>query len=260
MREGIAWEHIAFADNQPCVHLIDSRASAPAPASGPAPASASASALRLQQPRGGCSSLLPLLDEQCALPSGSDAQLASEIRRQLGGHPCFAAPRTAPLRFVLRHYAADVTYDITSFCEKNRDALPEAAAAAMQATPPEPAEAYRPLARGTPLPPCAPLPDCHPAPSVFNCRGGAGLERPLRAHSLHRLARPARRPAHRRARRRARRRRAHRRRAHRHRAHLPARRAGGSPPDSGDTLHPAARRPDADGGHHRRALRALCQA
>ena len=62
--EGLAWTHVDFADNQPCLDLIDSR------------------------PQQG---LLHLLDQQCAMPNGTDATFALELRQRFEQHASFAA-------------------------------------------------------------------------------------------------------------------------------------------------------------------------
>ena len=64
--EGLAWTHIDFADNQPCLDLIDSR---------------------------GQLGLLHLLDQQCAMPTGTDATFALELRQRFETHASFAAPQ-----------------------------------------------------------------------------------------------------------------------------------------------------------------------
>eukprot|EP00741_Cyanophora_paradoxa_P010959 tig00020553_g10595.t1 len=103
-REGIAVQQAGYADNAETIRLIDKR------------------------PGG----VFALLDEECRLPGGSDRALAGKIHANLASHPRLLAPptkaRRAPSRtkdeaFIVRHYAADVTYDVAGFMEKNSDAL-----------------------------------------------------------------------------------------------------------------------------------------
>eukprot|EP00741_Cyanophora_paradoxa_P014639 tig00020816_g14119.t1 len=103
-REGLAVRRAEFADNADALTLVDKR------------------------PGG----VFALLDEECRLPGGSDRALAGKIHARLASHARLLAPppgaRGAPSRtkdeaFVVRHYAADVTYEAAGFLEKNNDSL-----------------------------------------------------------------------------------------------------------------------------------------
>eukprot|EP00736_Rhodelphis_marinus_P011767 Rmarinus@m.12264 len=92
--EGIRWNHIDFPDNQEGVEVIEKKLG-----------------------------ILALLDEECAMPKGSDVGLVQKMYTLLGQHSHFAKPKFGESSFVVRHYAADVCYATEGFLEKNRDAL-----------------------------------------------------------------------------------------------------------------------------------------
>ena len=99
VREAIAWDNIAFPDNQDCLDLIEARKPVPG--------------------------LISLIDEQCLMPRGNDEALARRFVEAFGRHARFHADPRQRARsvFVLRHYAGDVVYDTAGFCEKNRDQI-----------------------------------------------------------------------------------------------------------------------------------------
>ncbi|RVE42725.1 hypothetical protein evm_012623, partial [Chilo suppressalis] len=102
--EGVACLEVEYADNVPCIDLVSSL-------------------------RGG---LLAALDRECAAKGEPDRYVA-RIYNAHRGHPRLAEPRpsgggvgvASTRRFVVRHYAGDVTYDATDFLEANRDAVPD---------------------------------------------------------------------------------------------------------------------------------------
>jgi myosin-1 len=94
IREGIAWEQIDYVDNTKCVELIESQ-------------------------RG----LLKMLDEECAVPKGTDANLLSKLFQAHAAHPHFQQPKMRDPTFSVVHYAGLVTYGVDGFLEKNRDTL-----------------------------------------------------------------------------------------------------------------------------------------
>ena len=99
--EQIPWEFISFSDNQPCIDMIESRFG-----------------------------ILALLDEESRLPSGSDTSFLQKVYSQVEPKKEFQGfvkkPRFgAQTSFTVRHYALDVTYDVTGFMEKNKDTVPE---------------------------------------------------------------------------------------------------------------------------------------
>ena len=71
--------------------------------------------------------LFAQLEDECQVPKGSDAGLHGKVHQHFKDHPSFARPPpSAPrLAFSLRHYAAEVTYDVSGFLEKNKDRCPE---------------------------------------------------------------------------------------------------------------------------------------
>ena len=64
-----------------------------------------------------------MLDEECKLGQGTDNSLVAKLHSKFGpegqgkgakpGHPFYGKPVTDPKSFFIRHYAADVTYDVT---------------------------------------------------------------------------------------------------------------------------------------------------
>lgn len=99
VREEIEWSFIDFSDNQPCINLIEQRMG-----------------------------VLSLLDEESRLPSGSDQSWIEKMYQNFDKEPAskvFKKPRFGQTKFIISHYALDVTYDIDGFIEKNRDTVGE---------------------------------------------------------------------------------------------------------------------------------------
>ena len=94
--EGIDWTAIQYVDNLPCLELLD---------------------------RSSARALLPLLDEECALASGSDANYALRMREAHRAHPHFVEYKLEAMSFGVRHYAGEVKYRVRGWREKNKDAL-----------------------------------------------------------------------------------------------------------------------------------------
>ena len=96
-REGVMLDNVTFADNKDCVTLIDER------------------------PGG----ILALLDEEGALPGGSDANLLSKYHEKFSKHPKFKKPdpRKKQKEFCVIHYAGDVSYEIAGFIDRNKAAI-----------------------------------------------------------------------------------------------------------------------------------------
>lgn len=97
-REGIAWEFIAFPDNQDIIDLID------------------------KKPTG----IISILTDQCVTARGSDKQFADAMYKQCEAHGRFEASslQKGSLKFVIIHYAGPVVYDTLGFVEKNKDEVP----------------------------------------------------------------------------------------------------------------------------------------
>jgi myosin-5 len=99
IKEEIEWSFIDFADNQPCINLIENRLG-----------------------------ILSLLDEESRLPAGNDQSWIEKMYQTLDKEPTnkvFKKPRFGQTKFVVSHYALDVTYDMDGFIEKNRDTVGE---------------------------------------------------------------------------------------------------------------------------------------
>ena len=99
MKEEINWTFIDFADNQPCINIIEGRIG-----------------------------VLSLLDEESRLPAGSDASFLQKLNTQLlkpENKNVFKKPRFGNSAFTIAHYALDVTYEVEGFLEKNRDTVPD---------------------------------------------------------------------------------------------------------------------------------------
>ncbi|CAB4255321.1 similar to Saccharomyces cerevisiae YAL029C MYO4 One of two type V myosin motors (along with MYO2) involved in actin-based transport of cargos [Maudiozyma barnettii] len=108
VREKIEWSFIDFNDNQPCIDLIENKLG-----------------------------ILSLLDEESRLPAGSDETWAEKLYQCLDKPPTnsvFNKPRFGQTKFVVRHYANDVTYDVEGFIEKNRDTVSDGQFEVLQKT------------------------------------------------------------------------------------------------------------------------------
>eukprot|EP00026_Physarum_polycephalum_P000390 Phypoly_transcript_00390.p1 GENE.Phypoly_transcript_00390~~Phypoly_transcript_00390.p1 ORF type:complete len:1209 (+),score=284.14 Phypoly_transcript_00390:153-3779(+) len=93
-KEKIDWSYIQFHDNQECVDLIE------------------------KKPIG----ILSLLDEETQFPKATAQTLATKLfNNLLGKSKHFEKPRFSNIQFTVDHYAGKVTYDTTSFLEKNKD-------------------------------------------------------------------------------------------------------------------------------------------
>ncbi|KAF2261074.1 myosin-2 [Lojkania enalia] len=98
LREQIDWTFIDFADNQPCIDLIEGKLG-----------------------------VLSLLDEESRLPMGSDEQFVTKLHHNFAGDKqrFYKKPRFGKSAFTVCHYAIDVTYESDGFIEKNRDTVPD---------------------------------------------------------------------------------------------------------------------------------------
>uniref|UniRef100_A0A914WZP3 Myosin motor domain-containing protein n=1 Tax=Plectus sambesii TaxID=2011161 RepID=A0A914WZP3_9BILA len=97
-REEIAWVRIDFYDNQPCIDLIEDKLG-----------------------------LIDLLDEQCRMGRGTDVDWLNQLRSSvaLKTKPHFELPKIQEPAFIVKHFAADVTYRVDGFLDKNKDTVSE---------------------------------------------------------------------------------------------------------------------------------------
>lgn len=98
IREEIDWTFIDFADNQPCIDLIEGKLG-----------------------------ILSLLDEESRLPMGTDEQFVHKLHHNFAAdkQKFYKKPRFGKTSFTVCHYALDVTYESDGFIEKNRDTVPD---------------------------------------------------------------------------------------------------------------------------------------
>ncbi|KAI0472030.1 putative myosin MYO2 [Xylariaceae sp. FL0804] len=98
VREQIDWTFIDFADNQPCIDLIEGKLG-----------------------------ILSLLDEESRLPMGTDEQFVTKLHHNFATdkNKFYKKPRFGKSSFTVCHYAVDVTYESDGFIEKNRDTVPD---------------------------------------------------------------------------------------------------------------------------------------
>ena len=107
-REAIAWSFIEFPDNQDCLDLIEG-------------------GRKVTPPEGG---LLAMLDDECRLPRGSDANYAARVGKSLlktSKRIAASKKQVVDGIFEVKHYAGPVPYVVDGFLEKNKDELPAAA-------------------------------------------------------------------------------------------------------------------------------------
>lgn len=103
--EGIDWTFIEYSDNQPVIDIIESR------------------------PIG----ILNLLDEECRMPKGTDSTWCAKLYEHLlpvgkkaAELAVFRKPRmNSQISFNICHYAEEVSYNVQTFLEKNRDTICE---------------------------------------------------------------------------------------------------------------------------------------
>ena len=108
VKEEIEWSFIEFNDNQPCIDLIENKFG-----------------------------ILSLLDEESSLPAGSDESWTQKLYQTLDKAPTnkvFSKPRFGQTKFVVSHYALEVTYDVEGFIEKNRDTVADGHLDVLKAT------------------------------------------------------------------------------------------------------------------------------
>lgn len=104
-REDIVFDDIEFQDNQDVLSLIESKP--------------------------GVAGILRLLDDACRFPKADDQKFLRDLAKQHADHPRMeATARQVPRgQFAIHHYAGPVSYSVTGFLDKNKDAVaPEAIA------------------------------------------------------------------------------------------------------------------------------------
>ena len=100
--EGLQWEKIVYKDNVNVLELIEGRGS---------------KAL----------GIMAILNEECLMPRGTDANLLGKLRKIFDKNECFSFDTkggyNARNEFAIRHYAGKVSYDINGFVDRNKDTL-----------------------------------------------------------------------------------------------------------------------------------------
>ena len=115
LKEAIKVQPVEYRDNQDCIDLIE-------------------------KARQG---ILPILDEECRMPKGSDTTFAQKLHAKHSKHPRFAAPKmghsgkkghgnlggagdfTKDEAFIVKHFAGNVTYCVDGFKTKNMEPINE---------------------------------------------------------------------------------------------------------------------------------------
>ena len=98
--EGIDFTPTEFVDNQDVLNLVE------------------------KKPSG----MLPMLDDEIRLPRGSDMSYLNKLAKKHRSNPRLYTKQPKDLKmlkeeFFVTHYADKVLYNVTGFCEKNRDLL-----------------------------------------------------------------------------------------------------------------------------------------
>ncbi|XP_041798988.1 myosin IEb [Chelmon rostratus] len=98
VQEGIKWTPIEYFNNKVVCDLIESKLNPPG--------------------------LMSILDDVCATMhakgEGADQTLLQKLQGQIGSHEHFSSWNQG---FIIHHYAGKVSYDVSGFCERNRDVL-----------------------------------------------------------------------------------------------------------------------------------------
>jgi myosin V len=91
--EGVDWTNISFPDNKECLSLIESK-----------------------------KGIIKMLDEECKLPRGNDKNFTSKLLKKYKDNNYIKTNKKFfDSRFIINHYAGEVEYISTGFCEKNKD-------------------------------------------------------------------------------------------------------------------------------------------
>ncbi|KAF0696135.1 Aste57867_13081 [Aphanomyces stellatus] len=94
VREGLAWDHITYADNQDILTLIE-----------------------------GKMGIINLMNDHIRQPRGTEEALVNKFRTNAKENPVIAFAKVKRTQFTIKHYAGAVTYETVGFMEKHRDAL-----------------------------------------------------------------------------------------------------------------------------------------
>ena len=89
---------IDYADNQPCIELVE------------------------KPPLG----IFRLLDSQCKTPKATDTKFCAAVYESHSKNAHLVVPKRRPredVEFTVRHFAGDVAYSCANFLEKNNDSL-----------------------------------------------------------------------------------------------------------------------------------------
>ena len=90
-KEGISWENITYPDNKECLDVIEK-------------------------------SVINLLDEECKIPKGTDKNFTEKLTKLKS--PFISSVKTCRYsKFIISHYASNVTYNTRNFCNKNKDII-----------------------------------------------------------------------------------------------------------------------------------------
>ncbi|RHY34519.1 hypothetical protein DYB32_000892 [Aphanomyces invadans] len=94
VREGLAWDHIQYADNQDILNLIEGKLG-----------------------------IINLMNDHLRQPRGTEEALVNKFRTNAKDSPVIAFAKVKRTQFTIKHYAGAVTYETIGFMEKHRDAL-----------------------------------------------------------------------------------------------------------------------------------------
>ena len=93
--EGIKWDYITFTDNIECIQLLS-----------------------------GKMGVFKILDEQCKVPNGNDITFLGRMNKELETNKYYQCNNVHNQQsFTIKHYADKIDYQITSFCDKNKDVV-----------------------------------------------------------------------------------------------------------------------------------------
>lgn len=82
-----------------------------------------ADVLQLVDGRGG---LLDMLDEEVVMPKATDESYVSKVKSGHSKHQCFVLPKiNSRVKFGVKHFAGEVTYNCEGFLQKNADKPPD---------------------------------------------------------------------------------------------------------------------------------------